>query len=125
MATTHKHTGFWVLCEVHESESDPLTASPGLGEALAVFGFGEEALLYELLSGKEGERRAIPVDTAELSALLSGPWFRFERVTLVPLPGPGLGLVDRPDVMGWKDFLALLASRALKTRGAALSGAHR
>jgi hypothetical protein len=38
-------------------ESDPLSVLlPGLGEALAVFSFGEEALLYAHLSGGGGDR---------------------------------------------------------------------
>jgi hypothetical protein len=67
-----------------------------------------------------------PVDAARLSALLSGPQSRFERVALDPLPEPGSGFVNRPASMDRDTFLALLASRVRKTRVAvALPGARR
>jgi hypothetical protein len=127
MAPTHKHPEFWVLCEEHEGGSDPLTVVlPGLGEALAVFSFGEEALLYALLSGGRSDRWVTLVNAAELSALLSGPRSRFEQVALDPLPGPSSGFVNRPASMDRDTFLALLASRVRKTRVVvALPGARR
>jgi hypothetical protein len=110
MTSTQTHPGFWVLCERYEEISDPLTVFlPDLGEALAVFNFAEEALLYALLSNGGGDRRATLMDVAGLSALLSGPWSRFEWVALDPLPNPGL--LNRPASMDREAFLTLLAPR--------------
>jgi hypothetical protein len=86
--------GFWVACRSPEALSDPLTVSvPGLGEALAVFCFEEEARLY--LGYGEDDLRPCPVGTVELVDLLLGPWSRFDRVTLDPMPGRGTGLMHR------------------------------
>lgn len=86
--------GFWVACRSQESLSDPLTVSvPGLGEALAVFCFEEEAGLY-MGYGDDG-RRPCPVGPGEMVDLLLGPWSRFDQVTLDPMPGRDTGIMLR------------------------------
>jgi hypothetical protein len=86
--------GFWVACRSPEALSDPLTVSvPGLGEALALFCFEEEARLY-LGYGDDG-LRPCPVGPGELVELLLGPWSRFDRITLDPMPGRDTGLMLR------------------------------
>ena len=88
------HPGFWVACRSPGALSDPLTVDvPGLGEALAVFCFEEEARLY-MGYGDDG-LHPCPVDPSELAALLRGPWSRFDRVTLDPMPGKDAGLMLR------------------------------
>jgi hypothetical protein len=89
-----KPPGFWVACRSPEALSDPLTVSvPGLGEALAVFCFEEEARLYMGC----GDDRLYPclVSPGALVELLLGPWSRFDRITLDPMPGRGTGLILR------------------------------
>jgi hypothetical protein len=86
--------GFWVAYQSPEALSDPLTVSvPGLGEALAVFCFEEEARLY--MGYGDDDLRPCPVGTVELVDLLLGPWSRFDRITLDPMPGRGTGLMLR------------------------------
>ena len=88
------HPGFWVACRSPDALSDPLTVDvPGLGEALAVFCFEEEARRY-MGYGGDG-LHPCPVDPSELAALLLGPWSRFDRVTLDPMPGRDAGLMLR------------------------------
>ncbi len=86
--------GFWVACRGPEALSDPLAVSvPGLGEALALFCFEEEASLY-LGYGGDG-LRPCPVGTGELIELLLGPWSRFHTITLDPMPGRDAGVMLR------------------------------
>jgi hypothetical protein len=86
--------GFWVACRSPRALSDPLTVSvPGLGEALAVFCFEEEARLY-IDYGGDG-LWPCPVSPGELVELLLGPWSRFDRITLDPMPGRDTGLMLR------------------------------
>ena len=86
--------GFWVACRRPQALSDPLTVSvPGLGEALALFCFEEEARLY-MGYGDDG-LRPCPVRPGELVELLLGPWSRFDRITLDPMPGRDAGLMLR------------------------------
>jgi hypothetical protein len=88
---------------------DPLTINvPGLGEALAVFCFEEEAKLY---LGYENGLRPRPVGPDELMVLLLGCWSRFELVTLDPMPENGTGEIVRPASMHRDDFLNYLVSR--------------
>ena len=96
--------GIWVACRSPEALSDPLTVSvPGLGEALAVFCFEEEARLY-IGYGDDG-LRPCPVGTVELVDLLLGPWSRFDLVTLDPMPGRDTGLMLRLASTRRDDFL--------------------
>jgi hypothetical protein len=96
--------GFWVAGRSPEALSDPLTVSvPGLGEALAVFCFEEEARLY-IDYGDDG-LRPCPVGPGELVELLLGPWSRFDRITLDPMPGRDTGLMLRLASTCRNDFL--------------------
>jgi hypothetical protein len=96
--------GFWVACRSPEVLSEPLTVSvPGLGEALALFCFEEEAVLY-LGYGGDG-LRPCPVGSNELVKLLLGAWSRFDLVTLDPMPGNGVGVMLRLASMQRDDFL--------------------
>jgi len=103
-----EHPGFWVACRNPEALLDPLTLSvPGLGEALAVFCFEEEAMLY-LGYGDDG-LRPCPVGPDELMVLLFGRWSRFELVTLDPMPQKHAGVMLRLASMRSDDFLDRLA----------------
>jgi hypothetical protein len=96
--------GFWVACRSPEVLSNPLTVSvPGLGEALAVFCFEEEARLY--MAYGDGGLYPCPVGPGELVALLLGPWARFDRITLDPMPGRDTGLMLRLASTHRHDFL--------------------
>jgi hypothetical protein len=87
-------TRFWVACRSPEALTEPITVSvPGLGEALAVFCFEEEAMLY--LGYRSDGVRPCPVGADELRGLLLGPWSRFDLITLDPMPGKGTGVMIR------------------------------
>ena len=89
-----KDTRFWVACRIPEALLDPTTVSvPGLGKALAVFCFEEEAMLY--LGYRNDGLRPCPVGPDELMGLLRGPWSRFDLITLDPMPGDGTGVMLR------------------------------
>jgi hypothetical protein len=96
---------------------DPLTVSvPGLGEALALFCFEEEARLY-IGYGDDG-LRPCPVGPGELVELLLGPWSRFDRITLDPMPGRDAGLMLRLASTCRNDFLAHVVHKYGLRRGA-------
>jgi hypothetical protein len=96
--------GFWVACRSPEAPSEPLTVSvPGLGEALALFCFEEEALLY-LGYGEDG-LRPCRVGPDELVELLLGAWSCFDLVTLDPMPDKGAGVMLRLASVQREDFL--------------------
>ena len=103
-------SGFWVACPSPEAPSDPLTVSvPGLGEALAVFCFEEEARLY-MGYGNDG-LCPCPVGPDELVALLLGSWARFDLITLDPMPGKEVGLMLRLASTRREDFLGHLVRK--------------
>ena len=105
-----EHPGFWVACRIPEARLGPLTVSiPGLGEALAVFCFEEEAMLY-LDYGNE-DLHPHPVTPDELMWLMLGPWSRFELVTLDPMPQGGAGVMLRLASMHRDDFLNHLVDK--------------
>jgi hypothetical protein len=96
--------GFWVACRGPHALSDPLTVSvPGLGEALAVFCFEEEARLY--VGYRAEGLRPYPVGPGELVELLLGPWSCFDRITLDPMPGRDTDLMLRLASTHRDDFL--------------------
>ena len=96
--------GFWVACRSPEACVDPLAVGvPGLGEALALFCFEEEAGLY--LDYKNEGLRPWPVGPDELVALLLGSWSRFELVTLDPIPQDDAGIMLRLATMRREDLL--------------------
>ncbi|HEV2092151.1 MAG TPA: hypothetical protein VGR18_03185 [Rubrobacter sp.] len=78
--------GFWVVCADLEDFGGPLAVRlPGLGKAVAVFSFEEEALLYLGLRDGGGLRvRRVAVGL--LLTLLSGRWSGFRNVALDPVP---------------------------------------
>ena len=109
--------GFWVACRSPEALSDPLTVSvPGLGEALAVFCFEEEARLY--MGYGDDRLHPHPVGPGELVELLLGPWSRFDRITLDPMPGRGTGLMLRLASTHRHAFLDHLVHKYGQGRGA-------
>ncbi len=78
--------GFWVVCADLEGFGGPLAVGlPGLGKAVAVFSFEEEALLYLRLRDGGG-LRVRRVAGGLLLALLSGRWSGFRSVALDPVP---------------------------------------
>lgn len=110
--------GFWVVCEGPAESPEPLTVSvPGIGEALGVFSFEEEADLYlhvspTVGSGADDNLRARPVGAGALLALLCGPWSRFARVALDPMPEWDAGPMLRLASVCRGDFIDLLSDRA-------------
>jgi hypothetical protein len=108
--------GFWVACRSPQALSDPLAVSvPGLGEALALFCFEEEAELY--LGYVSDCLRPCPVGPDELVVLLLGSWSRFELVTLDPMPGNDAGIMLRLATMRRDEFLShFLHKRGLARR---------
>lgn len=82
---------------------------PGLGEALAVFCFEEEAMFY--LGYGDDDSRPRPVGADELMVLLLGSWSRFELITLDPMPQSDAGIMLRLATMHRDDFLDYLVAR--------------
>jgi hypothetical protein len=120
------HPRFWVVCREHEDELLPLTVSvPGLGEALAVFGFEDEALLYLASSYGEDDLRARSIASGELLAHLDGCWSRFELITLDPMPQDDTGIMLGLASMHRDDFLDLLLTRDEQRREWAAGGVLR
>ncbi|HVD44786.1 MAG TPA: hypothetical protein VNB92_05495 [Rubrobacter sp.] len=115
--------GFWVACRNPEALSDPLAVSvPGLGEALALFCFEEEAMFY---LGYEGDGLCpCPVGPDELTGLLLRSWSRFDLITLDPMPENGAGVMLRLASMRRDDFLNYLASRCGLGQRAFASGSR-
>ena len=108
---------FWVACRDPHALLDPLTLDvPGLGEALAVFCFEEEAALYLGFGDEDLYLRPVGVD--ELMVLLLGSWSRFEAVTLDPMPQRGAGVMVRLASMHRDDFLDNLLRRRSRGRRA-------
>ena len=77
---------YWLLVKDEAGRTEALTVGlEGRREALAVFGFEEEAGMFSLWSSEEGWR--IRETTAgELAGMLSGPHAGVEFVALDPLP---------------------------------------
>jgi hypothetical protein len=112
------HPRFWVLCREHIDELEPLAVSvPTLGEALAVFGFEEEALLYLSSRYGDGDLHPRPLASDELVALLLGSWSRFELVALDPMPEDDVGIMLRLASIRREDFLDFLLALGEKRRG--------
>jgi len=112
-----ERSAFWVACRDPDTLLDPLTVGvPGLGEALAVFCFEEEAALYLGFGDKDLYLRPVGVD--ELMVLLLGSWSRFETVTLDPMPQRGAGVMVRLASMRRDDFLDYLLRKGGRERRA-------
>jgi hypothetical protein len=111
-----EHPRFWVVGQAHRDGLKPLTVGvPGLGEALAVFGFEEEALLYLGLRYWD-DLHPRPVYSDELVALLLGTWSRFALIALDPMPEDDAGIMLRLASIRREDFLDFLIARGKKRR---------
>jgi hypothetical protein len=95
---------------------------PGLGEALAVFCFEEEAELY--LRYGDGGLRPLAFDLDGLVALLLGRWSRFDLVTLDPMPQNDAGIMLRLACMGRDAFLDYLMTDGGPGRRMRAHGPH-
>lgn len=116
-AAVREQPVFWMACRKPDALLDPLTLDvPGLGEALAVFCFEEEAALYLGYGDKDLGLRPLGLD--ELMMLLLGSWSRFESVTLDPMPQRGAGVMLRLASMRRDDFLDYLLYRHGRERWA-------
>ena len=77
---------YWLLARSEAGRTEMLTVDlVGLGGALAVFGFEEEAGMFSLWA-PGGEWRPRQTTAGELAGMLSGPYAGMEFVTLAPLP---------------------------------------
>ncbi len=77
---------YWLLARGEIGRTEMLTVDlDGLGGALAVFGFEEEAEMYSLWASG-GEWRLEKTTAEELAGMLSGPYSAVRFVALDPLP---------------------------------------
>ncbi len=90
---------------------------PGGDKSLPVFSFAEEAALFldlgafgsSFADGRSGGGwRVRETDAGELASILLGSHRDVGRVALDPLPGIGVGLVNRLTSMGRERFLRFL-----------------
>lgn len=110
--------GFWVVCP--EGFWGPLAVDlPGLGRAVALFSFEDEALLYLGLGGwsEAGGLRARRVSGAGLLKLLSGRWAGYRSVALDPIPELDAGTLLPLTTTSRERFVRFLRS-AQERRGA-------
>jgi hypothetical protein len=109
--------GFWIIYRGFPSELLAVSV-PGIGEALAVFSFEEEAELYLILSdatendARDG-LRTCPVSSDALLALLRGPGSHLEWVVLDPMPERNAGFLLRLASLCRGDFLGFLSGHAV------------
>jgi hypothetical protein len=102
----------WLITKYDHSKMNALTIwLGGNGEALAVFGFEEEAEMFlHLRRAALGEGwRVRQTSVGELVSVLYGPCLDARKVVLDPLPG----VVSREELIGFlsmgrKDFLRIL-----------------
>lgn len=88
-----------------------LTLKVGGEEALPVFSFEEEALLYLNFSGLTRDWRASKSGIADLFSVLADPWLGVRRVALDPFPEIGLhGLHDLVSLPR-EEFVEILVAR--------------
>ena len=77
---------YWLLARGEAGRTEMLTVDlDGLGGALAVFGFEEEAEMFSLWASV-GEWRLEKTTAEELAGMLSGPYSAVRFVALDPLP---------------------------------------
>lgn len=111
---------FWVACASPEAFEGPLSVGlDGSDEAVAVFSFEEEALLYLRLKDRDGDFRPIRIPGAQLSTLLSERWSGFGSVALDPMPETGAGDLLPLAATSRERFTRFLASRG----GGTIAGA--
>ena len=78
---------YWTLVRDESRRVDVFTVDPDeRGEALAVFGFEEEAELFLCLEEMEAGWQARETTSGELVSMLYGPCASVERVVIDPLP---------------------------------------
>ena len=77
---------YWLLARGEAGRTEMLTVDlDGLGGALAIFGFEEEAEMFSLWASG-GEWRLEKTTAEELAGMLSGPYSAVRFVALDPLP---------------------------------------
>ena len=91
-------SSWWVVAKNGTGGLEPLVVGGGEERALAVFGYEEEATMFFLLGGLEGDGwRVRQSGAGEIVSLLCGPCADIGSVALDPLPGKAadgtLGLV--------------------------------
>lgn len=101
---------FWLLARDEGGGLEVLAAELfGGGKAMPVFSFAEEAALFSELGGAPGAGwRARETEAGELASILLGPCRGVGRVTLDPLPGIGVGPVNRLASVGRERFVRFL-----------------
>ena len=78
---------YWTIVREGSSHAEMCTIEPdGLGEALVVFGFEEEAGLFLDLEGMGAGWHTRETTAGELVSLLYGPCASIARVVIDPLP---------------------------------------
>ena len=116
--------GFWVVCP--EDFCRPVAVDlPGLGRAVALFSFEEEALLYLDLRGwdESGGLRVRRVSGAGMLTLLSGRWAGYRSVALDPIPKLDAGTLLPLTTTSRERFVRFLRSTAGREAGTALTAA--
>lgn len=100
---------WWMISREGGGRVEPLTLGHPGGQALALFGFAEEAALYLRLAGLEGDGwRVRESGPGEVASVLLDPCAGAKRVALDPLPETAAeGALDLVS-LDKKRFLALL-----------------
>jgi hypothetical protein len=79
---------WWMISREGGGRVEPLTLGHPGGQALALFGFAEEAALYLRLAGLEGDGwRVRESGPGEVASMLFGPCAAENLVAIDPLPG--------------------------------------
>lgn len=99
---------YWLIFNYEGHQMEAFTADlDGLGEALPVFGFEEEAEMFVFLSSLETRWMARETSTGELLSILYGLCRCVDRIALDPLPHGGAR--NAPDFVSRMRFARLLA----------------
>lgn len=98
MSSMERRPSYWTITGEGFDHSDTLTFDPdGGGEALAVFGFREEADLFICCQGASEGWRVRETTAAEIISALRGSHASVERIVVDPLPRSicdGTGIVQ-------------------------------
>lgn len=105
-----RRRAFWLLARDEGGWLEVLAAElSGGGASLPVFSFAEEAALFSELGGAPGAGwRVRETEAGELASILLGPCRGVGRVALDPLPGIGVGPVNRLTGVGRERFVRFL-----------------
>jgi hypothetical protein len=107
---------WWVLAKEEGCGVEVLTTEAFGEEALAVFGFEEEAEMFSCLGGGSGWQ-AKETSPGELVSLLCGPYARVGTVVVDPLPGVCGARAVRSLCVGRAGFVGvLLGERGPRSR---------